>query len=68
MAAVMTMVLAKATGWQEEKIWQMAFARLLQYVHAYVLSEGGNTDWAYANAAEERLLAFKIKNALHGST
>lgn len=67
MAAVMTMLLARATGWQEEKIWSMAFARLLQYVHAYVLSEGAHTDWAYAHAADERALARKIQYALHGS-
>ena len=66
MAAVMTLLVAKATGWPEEKIWQMAFARLLQYVHAYVISEGARTVWAFADAREEAFLQQKVKRVLHG--
>lgn len=41
------MIMARATGWEEDKIKRMPLKVLLQYVHAWIVQEGGATRWVH---------------------
>lgn len=49
-------LLARATGWGENHIWNMSYTRGLMYLHAHLLYQGANTRWAVATPDEAREL------------
>lgn len=53
-------MLARATGWGEEYIWQMNYARGLMYLHCHMLYQGADTAWACSTAEEDAAAAAKF--------
>ena len=57
-------LLARATGWGENHIWRMSFARGLMFLHAHLLYQGAATRWAVASADESADIDSKFATLL----
>ncbi len=49
----MCLALARATGWPEHYIMHLPLARVLSYLHANMLANGIETDWAVSTEADQ---------------
>jgi hypothetical protein len=58
-------ILARATGWGEEYIWRMAYARGLMYLHCHLLYQGCSTRWAAVLEDEAAAMDAKFNSLLN---
>jgi hypothetical protein len=49
----MVYMLARATGWAEEKIHDMPYPKFLQFLHCHLVYQGAATRWEYLTEAEK---------------
>lgn len=59
------LVLAKATGWTEEKIINLPFYRVKQYLHSYLVYNGTATRWQHSNAKEKAAIKDKLQRLIN---
>lgn len=49
----MVYMLARATGWGEEKILAMPYPKFLQFLHCHLVYQGGATRWVTPTEQEK---------------
>lgn len=57
-------ILARATGWGEEYIMNMPYAKALLYLHCHMLYQGCNTRWAAVLEDEAQAMDEKFATLL----